>query len=239
MHVMKKDLQDFKDKGIKMVVQDVIKSEFPFLGKQAHAPASGSNQTTESEWKAKVKGFPEETFKDEIEGANNKIIEEVGAVDVKEKYSPGFRADKVFIFFGNDDAFKGFFIDGEQMQLKVVPYQSPDQWRETKETRLLIKTIAEIAKIERTEKSWKMLYANHTKKQVYFCRDAEVKAEFDLRVRSTSLGTESNLIQRPKWQYSKLQSEPLQNMSRRRRPAILHRLLRTNPGRGIWQLPSC
>ena len=40
--------------------------------------------------------------------AIDKIIKQVGAADVMEKYSPGFRADNCFIKFGIDDAYNNF-----------------------------------------------------------------------------------------------------------------------------------
>ena len=104
------------------------------------------------EYKAKVKGFPAGTLKDEIEAAMTLIIKDAEAAGIKKTYCPAFRANKGFVLFDNPDGYKSFMkrtrdqvytvkVDDGQLDVTVVPYQSQEQWEETKETRTLVRTI--------------------------------------------------------------------------------------------------
>ena len=81
-------------------------------------------------------------------------------------YCPGWRSNEGFILFDKSEGYKTFMrrtrdkvypvkVGDGQVDVTVVPYQSQEQWEETKETRTLVRTINEFGGIERTDESWK------------------------------------------------------------------------------------
>jgi hypothetical protein len=173
--IKKKDVQDMIDQSIK----DKINNTVPGNGCGKGVPNKGNSD--DQEFKAKVKGFPAGTYNYEIEAAMKSIIKDTEAAGIKKAYSPGFRSNKGFILFDNAEGYKTFMrrtrdkeyaaqVDEGQVQVKVVPYQSQEQWEETKETRTLVRTIGELGGIERTDESWKTLSANHRQKEVFLGR---------------------------------------------------------------------
>jgi hypothetical protein len=144
----------------------------------------------QNEWKAKVKGFPKGTMSDEIEAGAKMVAAAAGAAGIVKMYSPGWRADKAFITFKSEDGLKSFLrstrgkeypfkVDETEVKLTAVPHRSQADWESSKESRLLVKTIAEISQMERTDTSWKTLYGDHKNKTVYLGRDIVGEMEKD------------------------------------------------------------
>ena len=139
------------------------------------------------EYKVKIKGFPVNTFHDEIESCTKKILSDIGHANYTKVYAPGRRADKGYAIFEDLDYFKevlkatkgeiykGQVLNdrGEQVEceLRMVPHLSPTEWEETKETRILTRVIADIAKVTQSSTSWKKVSADHYRqKAVYMGR---------------------------------------------------------------------
>ena len=147
--------------------------------------ASRSQTHHDQVYKIKVKGFPENTFKDEIVAAIKHAMQIIGRVDYKEIYAPGRRANTGFVVFTDLETFKevlkitrsqkyqGDRRDFDQSvvyELSFVPHITPEAWNDSKHTRIFTRIIAEFAKIPLSDDSWKLLSADHRNKEVYLGR---------------------------------------------------------------------
>jgi hypothetical protein len=186
---VKKDVEQLKSdivrkddlpKIVQSAVQDAI------AAKTSNATSWPKNDSKDTkggiEWKAKIKGFPKGTMSDEVEAGARMVAEAAGATGIAKLYAPGWRADKAFILFKSQDGLKSFLrvtrdkqytfnVEDTEIFLTAVPHRSPQEWENSKETRLLVKTIAELGQIERTDMSWKTLYGDHKNKVVYIGRE--------------------------------------------------------------------
>ena len=56
-------------------------------------------------------------------------------------------------------------IDDEAVELSMVPYLSPDEYEKTKHTRISVRIMGQLGKVEQTEHSWKILGADHYRRR--------------------------------------------------------------------------